>query len=369
LGSVSGFHSILIAEYFCAGGGGARVPSGVLREARAILESLLEDFSALPGIRVLTLRRRGGAPGGDDALVAAVRQALREADAALIVAPERGGALLRLTRALESSGAVNLGASSRAVRIASDKWLTHRALAQAGVPRPRAALAPALRLGLTNAGLRAVANAAAACARGSGWIVKPRDGYGCLGARAVPPAPGNGRAALRALAGAVRSAAAHTHLRNVLIEEQCLGIDASVCMVGDGRRAVPLCLNAQRVARRAEPGGSETLEYAGGATPLDHPRRRAALALARRAAEAIPGLRGYFGVDLILEARRARVVEINPRLTSSYLGLRRVASRNPAAWLLEAARRRLPRGVRLRGRVEFSFACPTSSAGTSAAST
>ena len=50
-------------------------------------------------------------------------------------------------------------------------------------------------------------------------------------------------------------------------------------------------------------------------------------------AHALPGLWGFVGVDLILDPQ-PRVLEINPRLTTSYVGLREAYGINPATWLL-----------------------------------
>jgi len=50
------------------------------------------------------------------------------------------------------------------------------------------------------------------------------------------------------------------------------------------------------------------------------------------AIDSVSGLRGYVGVDLVLglHAGEDRVIELNPRLTTSYLGLRRKAKVNLA---------------------------------------
>ncbi len=61
------------------------------------------------------------------------------------------------------------------------------------------------------------------------------------------------------------------------------------------------------------------------------------MALGRRAIECLPGLRGFTGVDLVLSEKNPgedRVIEINPRLTTSYTALRRLARNNLAGcWL------------------------------------
>jgi len=90
------------------------------------------------------------------------------------------------------------------------------------------------------------------------------------------------------------------------------------------------------------------LKYLGGAGPLPGELAERAVAIARRAAECVPGLHGYFGVDVLL-GECDLAIEINPRLTTSYLGLRYLTGWNIAARLLGQF---LPtsqwRGVRFR---------------------
>jgi len=56
--------------------------------------------------------------------------------------------------------------------------------------------------------------------------------------------------------------------------------------------------------------------------------------LAGRLAEAIPGLWGYVGVDLVLTRDGPVILEINPRLTTSYCGLGRALGINTGAMVL-----------------------------------
>jgi predicted ATP-grasp superfamily ATP-dependent carboligase len=54
---------------------------------------------------------------------------------------------------------------------------------------------------------------------------------------------------------------------------------------------------------------------------------------------AVPGLIGYFGVDLLLDTQTARgvtIVEVNPRLTTSYVHLHQAIGCNPAAMVMDA---------------------------------
>ena len=66
-------------------------------------------------------------------------------------------------------------------------------------------------------------------------------------------------------------------------------------------------------------------------------------------------MRGYVGVDLILTQDEALLIEINPRLTTSYIGLRQVIDFNLAEAIWDARfRDNLPSQVRLIGHITFT---------------
>ncbi len=59
--------------------------------------------------------------------------------------------------------------------------------------------------------------------------------------------------------------------------------------------------------------------------------------LAQNVARALPGLAGYVGVDLIVmdgNPRTLEVLEVNPRLTTSYVGLRQATGVNVSAQVI-----------------------------------
>jgi predicted ATP-grasp superfamily ATP-dependent carboligase len=80
-------------------------------------------------------------------------------------------------------------------------------------------------------------------------------------------------------------------------------------------------------------------QYRGGQVPIAPELVHRAQALAERAVRTVEGLRGYVGVDLVLgeTADSDAVIEINPRLTTSYVGLRALAEFNLAEAMLAIA--------------------------------
>jgi len=115
----------------------------------------------------------------------------------------------------------------------------------------------------------------------------------------------------------------------------------------DGSKAGP-----QRGSRAGVP--SRPFSYRGGTTPLDHPLADRAGEEAVRVCEAIPGLRGYIGVDLVLTKSEAVVIEVNPRLTTAYLGVRSALDKNVAAMALAACAGTLPEPSPVRRSVRFT---------------
>ncbi|HZN36170.1 MAG TPA: ATP-grasp domain-containing protein, partial [Pirellulaceae bacterium] len=93
----------------------------------------------------------------------------------------------------------------------------------------------------------------------------------------------------------------------------------------------------------------------GGRLPLSEALSARARRLAEAAVSALPPATGYVGVDVILGAagNGDRVIEINPRLTTSYVGLRAFAKCNLAAAMLAVAEGREPDLSFGGGRVEF----------------
>ena len=88
--------------------------------------------------------------------------------------------------------------------------------------------------------------------------------------------------------------------------------------------------------------------------PLPPPLEKRAQRIAAAAIDGLTGLFGYLGVDVVLgDDGRDWAIEINPRLTTSYVGLRALAETNLAAAMLDMAHGKTPDLRWHGGSVEF----------------
>jgi predicted ATP-grasp superfamily ATP-dependent carboligase len=310
---------ILVHEFVTGGGfAGRDIPVSLGREGAAMRTALVADLAAIgghqivttadprfpleapPGVEVVTLRRGSGA----------LDRLIVSADAVWLVAPETNGCLERLAARAEQWGTPILGSGAAAIRRASDKAGLPRRLARRGVSHPKTRILRRGQDGKRNW-------SAAAHEVGYPAVVKPGRGAGCGGVCLARDA--------RALQHAVEIARRAARSGPLLLQRYVRGVAASVSLIADGRRAVALTVNAQSVR------ASQPFSYCGGRTPLDHPLAKRAVDAAERTCRALPGLCGYVGVDLVLTESEAVVIEVNPRLTTAYLGVRSAIEGNAGA--------------------------------------
>ena len=320
---------IVVHESITAGGlGGSLVAPALLAEGRMMLEALLADLLPLEAHQLSVqvdrryLPQLPAHPGlqvvdSGTSYYHCFAQMVEEADAAFLVAPETGGLLEAITGIVEACGKLVLGCSTAGIKAAGDKTLTYRLLKACGIPTPRT-----LRL--------RPADDPASVGRRLGYpvVVKPIDGVGC---HSVFIARRQSELE-RIIAAARQTVQGATLLAQAYID----GVAVSVSLLTDGSRSLPLTLNLQEIRGRSR------LKYYGGCVPFDHPLRALAFRRAEEVVQAISGLKGYVGIDLVLTDHDAVVIDVNPRLTTSYVGVRKVLQQNLAALILDAVAGTLP---------------------------
>jgi hypothetical protein len=257
-----------------------------------------------------------------------------ECDATLLIAPEISGVLAKRCRVVEHAGRRLLGPSSTAVETCADKLALCRRLHAAGVPtidtfefdveRPAADLPFPV-------------------------VIKPRDGCGSLATYILLH-----RVHLAWQLPVLRR---ESLLRNAVWQPFIAGQALSVGVListetGRDAAALPVCDQIL--------SGDGRLQYRGGRIPANCSRAAEVQQIALAACANVPGLRGYVGVDMLLPddpRSPPLVIEVNPRLTTSYLGYQALCLDNLAEWMLFPERRAT--SIRWRtDRISFAPAGP-----------
>lgn len=333
---------IFVYEFVTGGGlpAEASPPPSLLREGAAMATALAADFAALPDTAVVVLgasrwKEWNGLsfPGCDvvdvvdvDAEWLAFRRLAAEADQTVVIAPEFDGILLERCRQVVSAGGRLLGPDAALIELASDKHNTAEHLRVHGVAAPQGiALAAGER-----------PHSVGVSRYPAVW--KRRDGAGSQDVRLL-------RDEIEAAQAAPLSVPSH-------LERYCPGLPASVAWLCGpaGCHPLPPC--------RQWLSDDGRFAYLGGATPLPPPLAARAVELSRRAVGCLPQPRGYLGIDLVLgddvDGSGDAVIEINPRPTTSYVGLRAASRANLAQALIDAANGQPPKLDFAPGVVEFT---------------
>lgn len=287
----------------------ADLPTALAHEGDMMLTALLSDlleagYDDIVCTRDPRLRPAGSniqfIPPGDD-VWQTWRQCMRASDAVWLIAPETGNALYELSCLASEQNCRLIGCTPAAVKLAASKSATIQYLIKHQIPCP-----PVLM------NIDAVSDSM------HGWVIKPDDGAGGEDCR------------LFTSVESLRTYIAGLGHENFIIQEYLPGIPASISMLCHQGQSLLLACNEQLFGFHQGRGRLSGIVVNGlrqYARELD--------ALASAIGAAIEGLNGYVGIDLVMTEQGPVVLEINPRLTTAYAGLKRSLGANPAAMILE----------------------------------
>jgi predicted ATP-grasp superfamily ATP-dependent carboligase len=229
--------------------------------------------------------------------------AAKGCDAAIVIAPELDGVLTRIVSRLRDSGVQVLVSDRCFLETASDQWQTCQAWRAAGVRHPKTYL------------LSEFPEVESPESSPEGWILKRRDSAGCVGQQRFEN---------------FRSVAEHAGRWRQLgvlgdawiVQPWVPGLAASLAaLVGNDIRV--LGAFEQRFQPLSE-DGQTGWGYVGGHGPIPGVTLQDLQRFASDVLTALPGVpRGWVGIDFLIEPDgRWSAIEVNPRLTTSYLGYR-----------------------------------------------
>ena len=304
---------LFICEFITGGGlQDQELPDNLIRQGSMMLEALLKDLLELGITDIITTRDVRLDPLLLPVEIVAVKEdvypvwksCMNDAEAVLIIAPESDDVLYNLTLMAEQADCYVLGCASEAVKSASSKIETENLLSKNMISCIETSLL-----------INDIPESQ------SGWVIKPDDGVGgedcyfCANKKELD------------------SLKDSISIERFVIQEYIAGKPASISMICYQGKAQLLACNKQIFSFNPDISGRKAVLKGLVVNGLME-QWELFNTIAQDITKADKGLLGYVGVDLIVTESAAVVVEINPRLTTSYVGLRQSLSLNPAELIL-----------------------------------
>ena len=301
---------ILVFEYLHADADLFRQVDASMRgEGRSMLEGVLSDLSTIQNVAATVACSEPASAAfdsrgtplclisaeGPEATGLAIAEAASEFDAVIPIAPECQGMLLSTVRAVRAAHHTVVAPSDENITIGCDKWKTWEQLDAAGIPAVQTMLPEQV-------------------ATAGDWLQKPRDGTG--GGGIVPFQPGT-----------------NPDVQSV-VQPRLSGTSHSVSIIGTGDPDTPLILPAADQDISWESGEPR---YRGGCVPSQVVTADESRRLAKMVARCLKHRIGYLNIDLFQStAHGLQVMEVNPRISSTYVAYRHLAEFNLMEAMLAA---------------------------------
>ncbi len=307
---------ILVFE-FVTGGGLAQeeLPDSLAEEGGLMLQTLVEQLASLSHFQIIVLLdwrcNQFEFPENIEIVLVNKNQSVYDLLPELMntvnyvwpIAPEMDGVLHNITLLVEESGAGLLNSLSTAVALCSDKLITFQKLKQQGV-----AVVETLQLDMYSDEFSVLS------------VIKPKHGVGCLDSFLI-----SNQNELKQIKKQIKQNA------DYVIQPYIKGESLSLSCLFKKGKAWLLCCNQQQVSVSR---GQFQLR----ACIVNYHLNDLAVyqQLINQVAKIIPGLWGYVGIDFILSTQQQPLIlEINPRLTTSYVGINQALGMNVANMIIE----------------------------------
>lgn len=302
---------VFVFEYITGGGCiGSDIIASLAAEGDMMLCAMVRDLVELADVQVLITRDARldeldipvDVCWVHDDWASVWRACVDVSDAILPIAPETGGILEALSRQICDSDRRLLNSRPDAVAITASKLSTINHLGELGlpvVPCWRADRIPPLE--------------------DQPLVVKPDQGAGCIDVHLL-----NRRSDLEAFLMQKKD------LSQWVVQPYLKGIAASLSLLVAADQVCLLGCNLQRIVQM-----DDQFSFLGCLVNGIERDFKPLMDLGQGIGSAIPGLWGYVGVDLVITENGPVVLEVNPRLTTSYVGLTRSVGANVAEFLLQ----------------------------------
>jgi predicted ATP-grasp superfamily ATP-dependent carboligase len=293
------------------------LPESLVHEGELMLQAIVQDLSRLGQCELRLMRdKRLPALSYTSITVDEIEteqdhasvwsQRLNDQDAFFIIAPETDQILLNLQQQVIDHGKTHFGCSQAATATCSDKALSYQALKQASIATPET---------------WTVADWLTQSHAESAWVLKPIDGAGSENTYLCA----NTEQARELLSNLEEIQA------QLIIQPFISGKPLSLNLFINQQQLRVLSLNEQYLQQNQQ---QLMMTHTAAINFNDNFSKSHAEQWAKQITQALPGLNGFIGIDFILSKHGPVLIEINPRLTLSYIHLKQQLSDNPCQLLL-----------------------------------
>lgn len=331
-------HKILIHEYITGGEWPEpELPSGLASEGLSMLSAVVDDFSKWEKVIVYTTldkRLSNISLTADNITIIdpaeykdSIAELAKECDFAFIIASESQDILAGLNKLMNDNETTFIGCGLEAICITGDKWECHKRLFSEGLPVPKTICTDRYKV------------LESAIKFGFPLVIKPADGVGCEGVHLVND--------IETLKVVLKTDPAGSD--KLLLQEYIRGEHLSVSMLSTGKEFVLLSLNRQHIKE------GFPFIYLGGEVMPPPVKGEDLHNIIEDVMKVILGLKGYVGIDLVRSEEGYKIIEINPRLTTSYVGIREVINIHLAKAMFEAVvEGKLPHSIKIAHNYSFN---------------
>jgi predicted ATP-grasp superfamily ATP-dependent carboligase len=307
--------TIFVCEFITGGGLNHQALSqSLLKQGESMRDALLHDLSELSYQIITAVDVRLAQPrdchlcsviSAEDDVWLRWAEIMNSVDAVWLIAPETDGNLAKLTALALQHNKIILGCGLNAINVCSSKLSTYQLLKNSGINT-----------------VETYSHLQWPKTKGISWLAKPDDGAGCeqtvcfddaedLSQWLSPP----------------------QYQETHVIQPYLVGVAGSVsCVMYKGKAHVLSC-NQQLIAIE-----NNVLQYQGCVVNGMRQHWKKFVILASQIAQLLPDLAGYVGIDVIVndneQEEAITLIEINPRLTTSYIGLREATGCNTAELIM-----------------------------------
>ncbi|TFF86659.1 MAG: ATP-grasp domain-containing protein [Promethearchaeota archaeon] len=336
--------NIFLFEFVSGGGyNNITLPSSLFCEGYSMLKSIIEDFSRLNFETYTLLDERIAflaphlntqnitliAPNHD--FIEKYEQMLLKSDSCFIIAPEFSNILYNLTEIASNHKKEILSVGLEGIKLGASKMRTYEFFKQADVPTPETYLIPIQNNQFDIDFIQEKFEKL-----NQSVIVKPEDGVGAELIFHI-----TNKSQITQLFKTENSL--FDDSRFLILQEFVKGTDMSMSLVGRPakKRDKPyiLSVNTQNILLT---NGKVNSQYNGGMTPvlISDSLRKSLNGYLNQLD--LSSFRGYFGIDFILTPDNSvKFIEINPRLTTPYLGIRNTFDLNPLKYIIGSREKKI----------------------------